>query len=42
MLDAEDLRRADEELRDANRRTPQDPDVVHMASRLAAATIPEW
>jgi len=42
VLDAADLHRADDELRDAYRRTPQDPDVVQMASRLAAATIPEW
>jgi hypothetical protein len=42
VLDAADLRRTDGELRDAYRRTPQDPDVVQVASRLAAATMPEW
>jgi metal-responsive CopG/Arc/MetJ family transcriptional regulator len=42
VLDAEDLRRADEELQAAYRRIPQDPDIVEMAKRLAAATIPEW
>ena len=42
VLDAADLRRADDELRAAYRRTPQDPDVVQTASRLAAATMPEW
>ena len=42
VLDSADLRRADLELRDAYRGTPQDPDVIQMASRLAAATIPEW
>ena len=42
VLDAADLRRADDELRAAYRRTPQDPGVVQMASRLAAATMPEW
>lgn len=42
VLDAADLRGADEELQAAYRRIPQDPDVVHMAARLAAATMPEW
>jgi metal-responsive CopG/Arc/MetJ family transcriptional regulator len=42
VLDAEDLRRADEEFQAAYRRVPQDPDIVQMATRLAAATIPEW
>jgi len=42
VLDAADLRRADDELQAAYRRIPQDPDVVHMAKRLADATMPEW
>jgi metal-responsive CopG/Arc/MetJ family transcriptional regulator len=42
VLDAADLRRADDELQVAYRRIPQDPDIVQMASRLAAATMPEW
>ena len=42
VLEAADLRRADDELQDAYRRTPQDPDIVQMATRLAAATMPEW
>jgi metal-responsive CopG/Arc/MetJ family transcriptional regulator len=42
VLDAADLRRADDELQAAYRRIPQDPDVVAMATRLAAVTMPEW
>ena len=42
VLEAADLRRADDELQDAYRRTPQDPDIVQMATRLATATMPEW
>jgi predicted transcriptional regulator len=42
VLDAEDLRRADEELQAAYRRIPQDSGIVQMATRLAASTIPEW
>jgi hypothetical protein len=42
VLDAADLRRADDELQAAYRRIPQDPGVVDMATRLAAATMPEW
>jgi metal-responsive CopG/Arc/MetJ family transcriptional regulator len=42
VLDAADLRRADNELQAAYRRIPQDPDVVDMAARLATATVPEW
>jgi metal-responsive CopG/Arc/MetJ family transcriptional regulator len=42
VLDAEDLRQADRELQAAYRRTPQDPDVVQSAARLAAETVPEW
>jgi hypothetical protein len=42
VLEAADLRRADDDLQGAYRRIPQDPDIVQMASRLAAATMPEW
>jgi len=42
VLDAADLRRADDELQAAYRWIPQDPDVVSMATRLATATMPEW
>jgi metal-responsive CopG/Arc/MetJ family transcriptional regulator len=42
VLDAADMRRADDELQAAYRRIPQDPDVVQMAAQLAAATMPEW
>jgi len=42
VLEAADLRRADDELQDAYRRTPQDPDIVRMATLLATATMPEW
>jgi metal-responsive CopG/Arc/MetJ family transcriptional regulator len=42
VLDAADMRRADVELQAAYRRIPQDPDVVQAATRLAAATMPEW
>jgi metal-responsive CopG/Arc/MetJ family transcriptional regulator len=42
VLDAADLIRADNELRDAYQRMPQDPDVVQLAARLATATMPEW
>jgi metal-responsive CopG/Arc/MetJ family transcriptional regulator len=42
VLDAADLRRADEDLQAAYRRIPQDPDLIQIATRLAAATMPEW
>ena len=42
VLYAEDLRQADIGLQAAYRRTPQDPDVVEAAARLAAETTPEW
>jgi len=42
VLDAADMRRADDELQAAYRRIPQDPDIVQAAGRLAAATMPEW
>ena len=42
VLEAEELRQADLELQAAYRRTPQDPEVVAAATRLAAQTTPEW
>ena len=42
VLDAEDLRQADVQLQEAYRRTPQDPELMRSAARLAAQTIPEW
>jgi metal-responsive CopG/Arc/MetJ family transcriptional regulator len=42
VLDAEELREADAELRAAYRRIPQDPAIVQAAARLAAQTMPEW
>ncbi len=42
VLEAEELARADEELRAAYRRRPQDPAIVEAAARLAAETAPEW
>lgn len=42
VLAAEDLRDADRELQAAYRQTPQDPDIVQSAARLAAETVPEW
>ena len=42
VLDAADMHRADVELQAAYRRIPQDPEVVQAATRLAAATMPEW
>ena len=42
VLDAADMRRADDELQAAYRRIPQDPDIVQAAGRLATATMPEW
>jgi len=42
VLDAGELREADEKLRDAYRRVPQDPAIVQAAARLAAQTVPEW
>jgi len=42
VLDAEELREADAELRAAYRRIPQDPAIVQAAARLAARTVPEW
>jgi metal-responsive CopG/Arc/MetJ family transcriptional regulator len=42
VLDAEELREADTEMRAAYRRIPQDPAIVQSAARLAAQTVPEW
>ena len=42
VLDSEELREADEKLRDSYRRVPQDPAIVQAAARLAAQTVPEW
>lgn len=42
LLEAEDARAADEELREAYRRIPQDPAIVAAAARIAAETAPEW
>lgn len=42
VLEAEDQARADEQLRDAYRRQPQDPLLVEAAASLAAETAPDW
>jgi predicted transcriptional regulator len=42
VLEAADTERADHELQEAYRRTPQDPALVKAARRLAARTVPEW
>lgn len=42
VLEAADLANADDELRDAYRRIPQDPALVEAAARLASRTVPEW
>jgi len=42
VLSAEEVRRADSELRSAYRRLPQDPLLVEAAARLAIETTPEW
>ena len=42
VLDALAERDDDDALREAYRRTPQDPAVVRSARRLAARTAPEW
>ena len=41
-ISAADTEASDRELQEAYRRIPQDPDLVASASRLAAATTPEW
>lgn len=42
VLEASALRQADQSLREAYRRAPQDPAIVAAAGRLAAQTVPEW
>ena len=42
VLEAEDLRQADVLLQDAYRHQSQEPDLVEVASRLAATTGSEW
>jgi len=42
VLDAAETAAADEQLRAAYRRLPQDPAVVDAARRMAARTAPEW
>jgi metal-responsive CopG/Arc/MetJ family transcriptional regulator len=42
VLHAADMEAADEQLRDAYRRVPQEPAVVAAAARLASETAPEW
>ncbi|MDZ7678223.1 MAG: CopG family transcriptional regulator [Acidimicrobiales bacterium] len=42
VLAAAEEREADEALRAAYRRTPQDPALVEAARRLAAGAAPEW
>lgn len=42
LLEAEDLRAADEALQQAYRRMPQDPAIIETAARLAARTAPDW
>ena len=41
VLEATELAQADQQLRDAYRRIPQDPASVESAARLAAQTAPE-
>ncbi len=42
VLEADELRGADVELREAYRRRPQEPALVDAARRLAAETAPAW
>ena len=42
VLQAADDAAADEQLRAAYRRVPQEPAVVAAAAALAATTVPEW
>lgn len=42
VLEAAETREADDDLRAAYRRVPQDPALVAAAARLAAQTSPEW
>lgn len=42
VLEASELAAADQAVREAYRRQPQDPVLVATAARLAAETTPEW
>ena len=42
VLDAEELRQADEQLQLSYRFTPQDPVIVEVAARLAHEVMPKW
>ena len=42
VLEAAEVVQADNDLRAAYRRTPQEPAIVEAAARLAARTTPEW
>ena len=42
VLEAEQMRAADEALQAAYRQVPQHPAIVEAAARLAATTVPEW
>ena len=42
VLHADEIEQADQALRAAYRRLPQDPAVVESVARLAAETPPEW
>jgi len=42
VLEASEVSRFDDELQQAYRRVPQDPEVVTSAKRLASRTVPEW
>ncbi len=42
VLEADSLQQADDALRVAYRRIPQDPELVEAAARLAAETAPRW
>jgi metal-responsive CopG/Arc/MetJ family transcriptional regulator len=42
VLDAEELRQADEQLQMSYRFTPQDPLIVEAATRLADEVMPNW
>ena len=42
VLAADEIEAADDELRRAYRRKPQDPALVEVAARLASETAPEW
>jgi metal-responsive CopG/Arc/MetJ family transcriptional regulator len=42
VLEAEALEAADQQLRDAYHREPQDPAIVESALRLARGSTPQW